>query len=120
MTVPESTVHYLEIVTPDAGSIRDLYAETCGWQFQPMAPELGNAYVAELPGGALLGIRRPMTEDERPTVRTYMRVTDLKAAVETAARLGAEILLEEMEIPGRGMIAIYSHGGVEHGIWQVS
>ena len=84
-----------------------------------MVPELGNAFVAELAGGTLCGIRAPMHAEEKPTVRTYLRVTDLEATIQRASQLGAKILLERMEIPGHGIIAIYSHGGIEHGIWQI-
>ena len=119
MPVPEHAVHYLEIVTPDVDSVRNLYESAFGWRFQPMVPELGNAFVAELPGGSRCGIRAPMSEQEKPVVRTYVRVADLSAAVRRAAELGAEIALESMEIPGQGTIAIFIHGGIEHGVWQV-
>ena len=84
-----------------------------------MGAELGNSFVATLPDGSLCGIRAPMHEQEKPVVRTYIRVTDLEAAVKGAEQLGATFLLPPMEIPGHGMIAIYSHGGVEQGLWQV-
>ncbi len=119
MAVPEHTVHYLEIVTTDAEAVRNLYEKSYGWHFQPMAPELGNAYVTELPGGTLCGIRAPMHTEEKPMVRSYVRVNDIKTTVQRAADLGAKILLERMEIPGHGIIAIYMHGGIEHGIWQI-
>ncbi|MDH4049233.1 MAG: hydroxylase [Gammaproteobacteria bacterium] len=119
MSVPEHALHYLEIVTPDVDAARKLYSEAYGWRFEPAAPELGNAVVATIPGGSLCGIRAPMHEQEKPIVRTYLRVTDVKAAVRSAAKLGAEIALDFMEIPGRGRIAIYRHGGIEQGLWQV-
>ena len=119
MTVPEHAVHYLEIVTPDVEAVRNLYEESYGWHFQPIEPALGNAFVAELPGGVLCGIRAPMHAEEKPTVRTYVRVADIKTSVQRATQLGATVLLEQMEIPGHGVIAIYLHGGIEHGIWQV-
>ena len=115
----ENPVHYLEIVTPDVEAVCSLYEKSYGWHFQPMVPELGNAFVAKLPGGALCGIRAPMHTEEKPIVRTYVRVTDIETAVQQASQLGSEILLERMEIPGHGIIAIYSLGGIEHGIWQV-
>jgi len=119
MAVPEHAIHYLEIVTPDAGAARDLYEKSFGWKFQPMDPALGNAFVAELPGGSLCGIRAPMHAEESPTVRTYVRVADINTAVQRASESGAEILLERMELPGHGTIAIYSHGGIEQGAWQI-
>jgi predicted enzyme related to lactoylglutathione lyase len=91
MTAPEHAVHYLDIVTPDAEAVRDLYEESYGWRFQPMEPALGNAFVAELPGGALCGFRAPMHAEEKPTVRTYVRVADIKASVQRATQSGATL-----------------------------
>lgn len=119
MPVPENEIHYLEIVTPDAQSARDFYSQAHGWRFEDMAPELGNAFVASLPNGSLCGIRAPMHDQEKPTVRIYVRVSDIESSVEMAVKLGAAVALGPTEIPGRGMIAIYLHGGIEHGIWQV-
>ncbi len=119
MVVPEHTVYYLEIVTPEAEATRDLYGEAYGWNFQGMKPELGNAFVAELPGGSRCGIRAPMHEQEKPTVRTYLRVTDIEQAVERVKLLGGTIALEPTEIAGHGKIAIYLHAGIEQGLWQV-
>ncbi len=119
MVVPESAVHYLEIVTPDPQATSTFYQKAYGWRFQPMQPELGNAFVAELPGGGLCGIRAPMHEMEKPIVRTYLRVEDVELATKRAEELGAEIALPPMDIPGRGRIAIYFIGGVEQGVWQL-
>lgn len=119
MPVSEHAVHYLEIVTDDVPAISDFYAKAYGWSFGPEAPELGNARVATLPDGSLCGIRAPLSDQEKPIVRTYLRVADLDAAVKRAAELGATIALESMEIPGRGKIAIYFLGGIEQGLWQV-
>ena len=119
MPVPENEIHYLEIVTPDSQSARDFYSQAHGWRFEDMAPELGNAFVASLPNGSLCGIRAPMHDQEKPTVRAYIRVANIESSTEEAAKLGAEVLLGPMEIPGRGMIAIFKYGGIEQGIWQV-
>ena len=119
MSVPEHEIHYLEIVTPDAEAARDFYSRAYGWRFKDMAPELGNAFVAPLPGGSLCGIRGPMHDQEKPIVRTYIRVTDINSSVQRAVELGATVALEPMEIAGRGEVAIYLYGGIEQGLWQV-
>ena len=119
MSVPEHAVHYLEIVTPDAEAACHLYGTAYGWQFQAMKAELGNAFVAPLPGGGLCGIRAPMHDQEAPTVRTYLRVTDIEAAVREAVESGAELAVEPMEIPGHGTIAICLFGGIQQGVWQL-
>lgn len=119
MIVPEHTLYYLEIITPEVEKTCRHYAKTCGWSFRPAAPELGNARVAELEDGSLCGVRAPMSEEEKPMTRTYLRVDDLDQAVKNAAGSGASILLDKMELPGHGIIAIYEIGGVEQGLWQV-
>jgi predicted enzyme related to lactoylglutathione lyase len=60
-----------------------------------------------------------MHEQEAPIVRTYLRVADIETAVKDVAQLGAEIALEPVEIPGHGIIAIYLHGGIQQGLWQI-
>lgn len=119
MGVPNHGIHYLEIVTADAEAARRFYADAHGWVFSPAQPELGFAYVAELPGGSRCGIRAPLSPEETPLVRTYLRVPDLKAATQEAERLGATLLLDFMDLPGWGQIAIFEIGGLQQGLWQV-
>ncbi len=119
MGVLEHTVHYLEIVADDVPAACRLYSEAYGWQFGAAVPELGNARVATLPDGSSCGIRAPMHEEEQPVVRTYVRVEDVDAAAREAERLGAEIALPPVDLPGHGRIAIYVCGGIQQGIWQV-
>ena len=119
MTISHNDIHYLEIITPDAAAARDHYSQAYDWQFADAVPELGNAFVASLPGGSLCGIREPMHAAELPIVRTYIRVADINAATKRAADLGATVALEPTELPGHGLIAIYMFGGIEQGIWQV-
>jgi predicted enzyme related to lactoylglutathione lyase len=119
MSVPEHAVHYLEIVTSDVDAACRLYGTAYGWNFRATGPELGGSFLATLHGGSLCGIRAPLHELEKPIVRSYIRVTDIESAVREAERLGAQIALERMELPGYGTIAIYLHGGIEQGLWQL-
>jgi predicted enzyme related to lactoylglutathione lyase len=60
-----------------------------------------------------------MHEHEKPIVRVYVRVKNIDAAVKRAQEQGAIIALEPMEMPGYGRIAIYFHGEIEQGLWQL-
>ncbi len=119
MTVPEHGIHYLEIVATDVEAARQFHIKAYGWHFEAMRPELGNAFVAALPGGSLCGIRAPLHDQEKPIVRIYLRVIDINASIQRASELGATVALEPVEIPGQGKIAIYLYGGIEQGLWQV-
>jgi predicted enzyme related to lactoylglutathione lyase len=112
-------IHYLEIVTPDVEAARQLYSTAFGWTFRTSVSELGNASVATIPGGSLVGIRAPLHAGEVPVVRTYIRVPDPNAAEKEANRIGATILLESMDLAGWGKISTYEFGGIQHGLWQV-
>jgi predicted enzyme related to lactoylglutathione lyase len=119
MEVPENAVHYLEIVTPEVEAARLLYTAAFGWRFRSPVPELGNAFVATLPGGSMCGIRAPLHVEETPVVRAYIRVADLETSTREAERAGAKILLESMDLPGWGKISIVECGGIQQGLWQV-
>lgn len=119
MSIAESSIFYHEIVCRDFEQVSKQYSQLVGIEFVKVA-ELGNALVATLPKGGRLGIRAPMSSSEEPLTRLYIQVDDLGASVTQVAKLGANILLERMEIPGQGIIAIYEQGGIEHGLWQVS
>ena len=121
MMVPENSIHYIEYVVKDPEKLRAACEKQYGWCFEKM-PELGDAWVAELPGGGRYGIRAPMNEDEKKglVVRTYMRVSDLDRAVEIARENGAVIALSSMDLGKHGRIAIYVIEGVQQGLWQVS
>lgn len=112
-------IHYLEVVTDQVDAVCAAYAAAHGVAFAEPAPELGGARTAPLTGGGLVGIRGPLREDEDPVVRPYWLVDDIESALAAAVSAGAQVALPPMEIPGRGTIAIYIHGRVQHGLWQV-
>ena len=111
-------VHYLEIVTKNVESACELYAAIHGVKFGKADPSLGGARTAELDDGAMLGIRVPMHDGEKPVTRAYMLVADIEAAVTHAKSSGAEIAVPPMEIPGHGKCAIFIQDGIEAGLWQ--
>jgi uncharacterized protein len=112
-------VHYLEIVTTDVEAVCELYSRTGGITFGETNQNLGGARTAKLADGCLLGIRPPLRDTEKPIVRPYMLVNDIKAAVAAAATSGARIAMEPTEIQGYGQFAIVILGGIESGLWQL-
>ncbi len=66
----------------------------------------------------MLGVRAPMHDAEEPVVRPYLLVDDIEAAAAAAVEAGAEIVHPPMELPGHGTFAIFSQGGIQHGLWQ--
>ncbi|MEM0926502.1 MAG: hydroxylase [Planctomycetota bacterium] len=112
-------VHYLEIVTEDVEAACDLHAKVGGVTFGEATPGLGGARTAKLKDGGMMGIRAPMHDAEKPTTRPYVLVDDIEAAVAAASKAGAQIAVPPMKLPGFGTCAVYFHGGIEAGFWQL-
>lgn len=111
-------IHYLEIVTPDVDVICSTYERLYGVTFGEPEAGLGNARTAPLLDGGKIGVRSPIHETEEPVVRPYMLVDDIEAAVKSAVTSGGEIAHPPMELPGHGTFAIFTQGGIHHGLWQ--
>jgi len=112
-------IHYLEIVTPEVDSVCAAHEQLHGVTFSEVEPGLGNARLATLSNGGMIGVRAPMHESEEPVVRPYLLVKDIEVAAATARKAGGEIAHPPMEIPGHGKFAIYIQGGIHHGLWQL-
>lgn len=111
-------IQYLEIVTTEVEAVCAAYAAANKLHFGEPDAGLGNARTATVPGGWMVGVRAPMHESETPVVRPYWLVDDIQAAVAAVVEAGAEIAHSPLEIPGHGTFAIYTLGGIQHGIWQ--
>ena len=112
-------IQYLEIVTTDVDAACVLYSQMHGVKFGGADKKLGGARTAKLADGGMLGIRAPLRPTEKPVVRPYMLVKDIKASVAAAAKSGAEVAMPPTEIAGHGQFAIVIHGGIESGLWQL-
>lgn len=112
-------IHYLEIVTQDVEAACEVYSAIHGVTFGEAVQALGGARTAEMANGGMIGVRAPMHADENSVTRAYMLVEDIEAAVDAAAKAGAQIAVPAMEIPGYGTCAIYFQDGIEAGLWQL-
>ncbi|MFS1522796.1 VOC family protein [Microbulbifer sp. 2304DJ12-6] len=112
-------VHYLEIVSPDVDGICAAYEAAHNVQFGAPDQLLGGARTCSLADGSIVGIRVPLRETEEPIVRPYWLVDDIQKAIDLVKAQGAEIAVPPLEIPGKGIFAIYINGAVDHGFWQL-
>ncbi|GEA12936.1 hydroxylase [Alteromonas sp. KUL49] len=113
------TIHYLEIVTPEAEQVCASYSDALMCEFSAPEPALGNARIAKLNSGGMLGIRLPMHDAEDPVSRPYYLVEDIEKAVTVASQSGAEVIVPPMDIPGFGKCSIVTYGNIQSGFWQV-
>jgi len=112
-------VHYLEIVSHDVDAVCKAYEAAHSVSFSEPDEFLGGARTCTLHDGSIVGIRGPMRDTEEPVVRPYWLVDDIKHAVANVEAEGGEIAVPPMEIPGKGVFAIYILGSNDHGLWQL-
>ena len=110
--------HYLEIVCRDVAAQCAALERVHGLSFGPAVADLGQARVAEVPGGSLVGVRAPLAEQEQPIIRTYLEVEDIARAVKEAEAAGAVAAYPPTRQGDTGTWAIYILGGVQIGLWQ--
>ncbi|MEM9402225.1 MAG: hydroxylase [Pseudomonadota bacterium] len=113
-------LYYLEFVTPDVEATCQALSAQHGVSFGEPQLDFGNARIATLRGGGLIGVRAPMRADEAPIVRAYTLVEDIEKASADAEAAGAEFAMHATDMPGHGQFAIYFLGGLQHGLWQQS
>jgi predicted enzyme related to lactoylglutathione lyase len=112
-------LHYLEIVAADVDAVCAAYEIAHGIKFGSADPLLGGARTAPLPDGGSIGVRGPLRNTEEPLIPPYWLVDDIEAALDTQSKQGASVAHPPLKIPGKGTFAIYIHGGVDHGLWQL-
>ncbi|MCF2859149.1 hydroxylase [Pseudoalteromonas sp. SMS1] len=112
-------VHYLEIVSLDVDLVCESYELAHGVNFSPSDPLLGGAKTCVLADGCIIGVRAPLRENEAPVIRPYWLVENIEQAVLEVQSKGAEIAVAPLDIPSKGLFAIYILGGVEQGLWQL-
>ena len=111
-------VQYLEFVSSDVNAVCTSLASE-GIAFGEPVEALGNARVAYLPDGSMIGVREPMHVTEDPVTRAYLLVDDIEATLEQVTKEGGEVIHPALELPGLGSFAIYILGGIQHGLWQL-
>lgn len=111
-------VHYLEIVCRDVPAQCAALKRVHGLSFGPFVADLGQARVAEAPGGTRIGVRAPLAEHEQPIIRTYLAVDDIARAAKEAEAAGAVIAYPPTRQGDTGTWAIYILGDVQMGLWQ--
>ncbi|MCR9164346.1 MAG: VOC family protein [Nannocystaceae bacterium] len=109
---------YLEVVTTDVEGTVALQERMHGLSFGPKDAAMGNARIAEMRGGTLMGVREPLAAHETSVVRAYVAVDDIEKATAAAGAAGATIAYPPTKQAGYGTFAIVIKDGVEHGLWQ--
>lgn len=116
---------WLDLMTTDLGGAKRFYSELFGWSYKelPRPDGSGEYTMATLEGGEVGGVNELMPEQLKmgvpPSWSIYTAVDDVAATTARAKELGGAAVMEPMEIPGTGRMAILSApGGEVFSIWE--
>src|SRR4051812_13687585 len=110
---------HIELMSTDVSKVKGFYGKLFDWQLEDM-PMPGMDYtmikVGDGTGGGMM--KNPMPNGSSLWV-PYVLVDDAGAATQKAKSLGASVMKEQMDIPGKGSFTIISDpAGAMLGLWQ--
>ena len=105
-TAPEGVFVWDELVTSDVDGAQRFYEEVFGWTTSDMGPEYGGYRIFNRGETGIAGV---MTAQE-PSIpahwQPYVAVADPDATTAKATELGGSALMEPMDVPNVGRIAV--------------
>jgi predicted enzyme related to lactoylglutathione lyase len=109
MANPDGTPIWFELNTADTDKAQAFYAAVIGWSIAPFPEDAHGGYlIATAPDSAGVGgiASLPPGTPFLPDWSIYFGTADVDAAAREVKRLGGEIRVEPMDIPGIGRFAI--------------
>jgi predicted enzyme related to lactoylglutathione lyase len=113
---------HAELNSTDPATAKSFYGQLCDWQLEDMQmPEMTYTVVkvGENGHGIGGGIMKQMMPGAPSMWVPYIGVSDLKTATAKAKSLGADIMVENQEVPNMGWLSIFKDPtGAITGLWQ--
>ncbi len=124
-TYPPGVPCWVEVLQANPRSAGEFYAGLFGWRVTgpgPMPDPSGEYFVAQCDGHDVAGIATlPPNGHAVPAWTTYIRVADVQAAAELAARSSGSVIVPPFDAPPAGRAAILAGpDGSVFGIWEAA
>ncbi|WP_054811944.1 VOC family protein [Nocardia arizonensis] len=112
---------WVDLGTTDMEAAKGFYGDLFGWQAQTSPdPQYGGyTMFTDAEGHEVAAAMPTMDPGQPPAWTTYVTVSDADAAAKNVQVAGGQLLVEPMDIPGQGRMAIFADPmGAVAGIWQ--
>jgi predicted enzyme related to lactoylglutathione lyase len=115
--MPNAFAH-IELSTDNLKKAEKFYKTVFSWKLRPM-PKF-NYTMIDVGKGRTGGGMQKKTNKEAPNAwLPYVEVSDVKKTVKSAAKAGAKVMLDYMDIGDMGAIGIFTDpSGAAIGVWQ--
>jgi uncharacterized protein len=112
---------HFEIPADDPDRARSFYGDLFGWSFADPVAGLEGYHLFTTPVGqeGMGGAIGKRGESAGETLRTYVHVDSVEAALERAVALGGSVVLPKAEVPGQGWYGVFRDpDGNELAVWE--
>ena len=111
---------WMDLATPDLDGAKAFYTAVFGWDYMDTGPDFGHYQMARAQGQNAAGIGPLQPGSPMPSAWTiYFSTDDADADVARIKLLGGQVIVDPMEIPGSGKMAIcVDPTGAVFGLWQ--
>jgi predicted enzyme related to lactoylglutathione lyase len=112
---------HMELSTDDVEGAKRFYGSLFGWKFKEFPMPEGAVYnMVHAPDGAGVGGITPKMMPGQPTAWLgYITVDSADKTIAKAKQLGANVIMDRMEIPNMGIFAIFADPtGGAFAIWE--
>lgn len=98
---------WCELVTTDPARAAEFYKSLFGWNVKEMAAEMGGYRVVSIGEQGVGGIMAaPQGQPIPPHWGCYVTVADVDETIEKCKSLGGRVVMEPMEVPNVGRMAV--------------
>ena len=109
---------YAELHTKNATAAKAFYGQLFDWRLKD-EPMPGGTYISVDTGDAVPGGLLEADEPAGSRWLPYVQVGDLLASTAKARKLGAQVVKENMEVPGMGRYSVLvDPTGASFGLWE--
>jgi len=114
---------WIDLTVPDAGGVRDFYADVVGWK--PSKVDMGgySDYSMNTPGSGttITGVchARGVNQDMPPVWMPYFTVADLDASIARCAEHGGEVVVAPRELGEGRFCVVKDPAGAVAALYQV-
>jgi predicted enzyme related to lactoylglutathione lyase len=111
---------WIELFSSDTARARAFYGELFGWTSETAGPEYGGYVNFFAHGAPVAGCMANAGQTGVPDAwSTYLAVDDARATTDRALANGGQVIVEPMEVPQLGTMAVITDaGGAVIGMWQ--
>ena len=105
-SVPEGVFVWDELATTDIDGAQRFYTEVFGWAVKDMGPDFGGYRIFEVGETGIAGLMTLQDASIPAHWQPYVAVADTDATTTKAKELGGSTLMEPMDVPTIGRIAV--------------